>query len=589
MVDGSRTLRGIGEAESIRIGEEMVRVLGRWVVYAVLVVGAAVFSFPFVWMAATSVKVDREMQAKGIRVVPITPRPRLRSPYIDEQQFAELEGAYQAELLPGLEALVRNSGVDVPATVDRVAAEREVARGLYEMLVRRTPAETWEGRTRLSDDTWSEPGNAVETVLSAAGRMVEDGALPGILDRVYRRVLLGPIRLRTYDRKECLLAAGRGRSDSNAVHVLTNLSTDIARMSSVVDKGQSYALVRYDFCGGPAAVFESVLAVPDDVDLRQLHRIQVPFRPDDTWHELWLSIDTAYRSLRSVRPVCLANFEPAIAAWQPAGGDDNSTRIKTWTRLDETGGGDPSLGPRDVRIRLELRQVSRARAWINKLRANYEKVFDHMPFWRYLRVSLFLVVVNISLTLVFSSVVAYAFARLQWPGREFCFMLMLSTMMIPFQVIMIPRFLIWKNLGAYNTLTPLWLGPVFGNAFFVFLLRQFMKGIPRDLEDAARIDGCGFMRIYFYIILPLIKPSLAAIAIFTFIGTWNNFMGPLLYIADQRLYPLAFGLYAFSVQVGNNPALTMAGSLLMTLPVIVIFFFAQKYFIQGITLTGMKQ
>ena len=160
--------------------------------------------------------------------------------------------------------------------------------------------------------------------------------------------------------------------------------------------------------------------------------------------------------------------------------------------------------------------------------------------------------------------------------------------MIPHQVMMIPQFLIWKNLGGYNTLAPLWVGAAFGNAFFIFLLRQFMKGIPRDLEDAARIDGCGFLRIYWHVILPLVKPSLAAIAIFTFLGAWNNFMGPLIFIADQRLYPLAFGLYAFSVQVSANPALTMAGSFLMTVPVIVAFFFAQRYFIQGVTLTGMK-
>ena len=153
---------------------------------------------------------------------------------------------------------------------------------------------------------------------------------------------------------------------------------------------------------------------------------------------------------------------------------------------------------------------------------------------------------------------------------------------------MIPHFLIWKTAGAYNTLTPLWLGCSFGNAFFIFLLRQFMKGIPRDLEDAARIDGCGFLRIYWHVILPLIKPSLAAIAIFTFMSTWNDFMGPLIYVADQRLYPLAFGLYAFSIQVGGSPTLTMAASVLMTAPVILVFFLAQKHFVEGVTLTGMK-
>ena len=145
-----------------------------------------------------------------------------------------------------------------------------------------------------------------------------------------------------------------------------------------------------------------------------------------------------------------------------------------------------------------------------------------------------------------------------------------------------------KHLGWYDTLKPLWVISFFGNAFNIFLLRQFMKGIPRDLEDAAKIDGCNFMHIYWYVIMPLIKPTLACIAIFTFMAVWNDFMGPLIYLSDQRLYPLSLGLYAFLVQKQGDYGMLMASSLLMTLPVIIIFFFAQKYFIQGIALTGTK-
>jgi multiple sugar transport system permease protein len=291
----------------------------------------------------------------------------------------------------------------------------------------------------------------------------------------------------------------------------------------------------------------------------------------------------------AVRAVPLANFDWMTLTWQEPGPDDDSTKIKTWIRLKEVARGEGVLNePGRIMLTFELRRCGPAGAWANKLRRNYDRVLDQIPFWRYVRVSLFLVIANVVLAVLTSSLVAYAFARLNWPGRDFCFILMLATMMIPGQVTMIPHFLIWKSLGAYNTLTPLWLGAAFGNAFFIFLLRQFLKGIPRDLEDAARIDGCGFLRIYWHIMLPLVKPSLAAIAIFTFMGTWNDFMGPLVYIADQRLYPLSFGLYAFAVQVGNDQALTMAASLLMTVPVIIIFFFAQKYFIQGVTLTGMK-
>jgi len=161
-------------------------------------------------------------------------------------------------------------------------------------------------------------------------------------------------------------------------------------------------------------------------------------------------------------------------------------------------------------------------------------------------------------------------------------------MMLPPQVTMIPVFLIFKHLGWFNTLKPLWAPSFLGSAFFIFLLRQFMKGIPTDLEDAAKIDGCSFFGIYWRIMLPLIKPALAAIAIFTFMYSWNDFMGPLIYIGDQRLYPLSLGLFIFQAAHRTEYGMLMAASTLMTLPVVVMFFLAQRYFIQGATLTGMK-
>lgn len=275
--------------------------------------------------------------------------------------------------------------------------------------------------------------------------------------------------------------------------------------------------------------------------------------------------------------------------WQMPSGDDDSTKIRTWVLLKPVARG-PQFAPgnNSIRILLTIDKVSLTEAMFAKARYNYNRVLEHMPFWRYVRVSILLVLLNIVLVLTSSSLVAYAFARLQWPGRDLMFLLLLGTMMIPTQVTMIPHFFIWKNVGAYDTLVPLWAGAALGNAFFIFLMRQFLRGIPRDLEDAAHIDGCGFLRTWWHVMLPLVKPSLAAIAIFTFLGTWNDFMGPLIYIADQRLYPLAFGLYAFAVQVASNPVLTMAASVLMTLPVLAVFFLAQRYFIQGITLTGMK-
>jgi len=208
--------------------------------------------------------------------------------------------------------------------------------------------------------------------------------------------------------------------------------------------------------------------------------------------------------------------------------------------------------------------------------------------WRYVFNSLYLAVLTIAGQGLSCSLVAFAFARLNWPGRELFFGLLLATMMLPGQVTMIPVFMIFRYLGWYNTLKALWVPSFFGSAFFIFMLRQFMKGIPNDLEDAAKIDGCSLFGIYWRIVLPLVKPALAAVCIFTFMNTWNDFMGPLIYVNDQRLYPLALGLFDFRSEHGSEFGMLMAASTLMTLPVIAIFFMAQRYFIQGVTLTGMK-
>lgn len=541
----------------------------KWMlIYGLLIVGSAVFSLPFVWMACTSVKVDREVFAKELRLLPVSPHPRVRSPYIDDDCFWPQQPPSQA-LLDGLETLARDRGVQLPPDIPEADAWRQITMGLYDRLTRTLPKEVLDG--------------GANAVLAAAARQIDAPAVSEALGEVHRRLLLGQIRVRSQQLVDRELGSGLA-----ADRRLENLTPREARLINWTDRKMDCTSVDYDFSQGHRVVLAGTFELPFDGN--QFQRLQISIRPDDTWHELSLTMERGGRRYRASRSVAMANFTWLTITWQMPSEDDQSNKIKTWLVLEDCSA--PGVRyldePNQIKLTFELAQVSESGAWWNKLKLNYQRVLDHMPLGRYLCTSLFLVIVNIVLTVFSCSLVAYSFARLQWPGRNFCFVLMLATMMIPGQVTMIPHFLIWKSLGAYDTLTPLWLGSALGSAFFIFLLRQFLKGIPRDLEDAARIDGCGFWRIYWHIMLPLVKPSLAAIAIFTFMGTWNDFMGTLLYVADQRLYPLAFGMYAFSVQVSNNPLLTMAGSLLMTVPVIIIFFFAQKYFIQGITLTGMK-
>jgi ABC-type glycerol-3-phosphate transport system permease component len=195
--------------------------------------------------------------------------------------------------------------------------------------------------------------------------------------------------------------------------------------------------------------------------------------------------------------------------------------------------------------------------------------------------------------LLTASLAAYGFARLRFPGRDTLFILVLTTLMIPYHVILIPQYLIFRDLGWLNTLKPLivpaWFG---GGAFFIFLLRQFILTINPELDDAARIDGCGWLGIYARITLPLIKPALAAVAIFSFLGTWNDFFGPLIFLRSRDMLTLAVGLHfmasAASSSVRPNLPHLMAGSTMLLVPPILVFFFAQRYFIQGVTFSGIK-
>ncbi len=199
-------------------------------------------------------------------------------------------------------------------------------------------------------------------------------------------------------------------------------------------------------------------------------------------------------------------------------------------------------------------------------------------------------------TIASSALVAYGFSRIRWPGRDKLFGLAIATMLVPYTVIMVPLFIIFKNLpgqwiGTYN---PMVVPALFGNAFYIFMLRQFFMSLPEELSEAARLDGASELGILFRVILPLSKPALAVVALFTFMGTWNDYLGPLIYINKYEMYPLALGIQKLRnnmTQVGNAPLAypyLMAVSTIAAAPIIILFFFAQRQFIEGISLTGLK-
>lgn len=220
---------------------------------------------------------------------------------------------------------------------------------------------------------------------------------------------------------------------------------------------------------------------------------------------------------------------------------------------------------------------------------NYIQAFSLLPFGRYFLNTMMIVIPVMAGTLLTSSLCAYGFSRITWRGRQLFFSLILSSMMLPYAATLIPTFIGWSKVRAINTYLPLvvpsWFG---GGAFNIFLLKQFYQGIPHELDESAVMDGAGHLTIYGRIILPLTKPAMIVVALFTFMNTWSDFLAPLIYINDDSKFTLALGLQLFTSQYTAQWHLLMAVATVILIPVVAVFLLGQKYFVEGISMTGLK-
>ncbi|MGG3310475.1 carbohydrate ABC transporter permease [Paenibacillus lautus] len=221
--------------------------------------------------------------------------------------------------------------------------------------------------------------------------------------------------------------------------------------------------------------------------------------------------------------------------------------------------------------------------------SNYKEALQAIPFTRYMMNTFLICMVNIIGQLFSAPLVAYSISRIPWRGRNIIFTIVVATMILPAQVQMIPQYIIFTKLGWVNTIMPLTIGAFFGAPFFIFLLRQFLLGVPTELSEAAKIDGASELRIYVQIIMPILKPALATVALFSFVWSYVDFMGPLIYLNDSAKWTITVGLQSFQQDHGAQWEKLMAASTIMAIPMILIYFFGQKYFMKsGSALTGFK-
>jgi len=554
--------------------------------HAALIGGSVVFALPFVWLAGTSWKLDKELQSEGVSILPTLPHARAVSPYIDPNTYSferpesipakRWDEFIRTTLTSEIDTAVAGWSDPRAAGLDRDALHGQLRGGVFKRLRGMLAPAIWEGD---------------ESTLRAAIRSTITPALiTEAFDQAYRYVALGKVILK--DRQYRIYDL---TGDTPIEQLWKHESGPLKQIEPRKEAGGNVGVLHYDWdaqsASGDAAQTLTVSTTFDlPIDFSDFQRLDVSFRRDESWHALTATLEIDGRQFQSARAKHLGEDTWWDVQFQRPGPDDDRLIPHRYVVINPVDSG-PQFdhGPRRLKLNLTLTRNTAAGAHWAKMSENYKKVFEEVPFWRYLSTSAFLALANIVGTCLSCSLAAYAFARMRFPGRDLCFVLVLATLMIPPQVTMIPSFIVYRQLGWYNTLAPLWVpSALAGNAFAIFLLRQAMKGLPRDLEDAARIDGCGYWRIYWHVALPLMKPTLAAISVFTFLYVWNDFLGPLIYVNDQRLYPLALGLFSFMAGRENQFTLIMAGAMVMTLPVVVMFFFLQRYFIQGVALTGMK-
>jgi multiple sugar transport system permease protein len=594
----SRKSAGTGQA---LLGKESRarkdRLVSRLFVLAILFFGGMIFAMPFLDMMFTSCKTDDEVALEHYRFLPKVPKAQHVSPYVvadpdniiekpadmSEETWSQLREPYTQAIRAAVEKWWDGSGFirTYYAGVDRERAVAVMTETVGHAVLK-----------RLSDKSRKA---GVPEMVKEAGDLATDPAIFPEFKVGVPRFVLGDVRVRVADFSR--RTAGRAEQwrlgSGPATLTLSERPLDAGMQASYdfQSSEDKAAVLRVSMLESPPSAAMAAMPNLASDEAAGVNRVHVSYLPDRSWAKIDLYVIREGQRFRMREPLYADNIRWTEVELRWPDPDKDGLSGHSYRLLDPV-----QAEPRDAETRfaveMKLSPVSAPESWYAKATRNYVTAFIQAPLWRYIATSLALTILNIVLVVFASSLAAYAFARVDFPGRGVLFAVMLGTMMIPSQVTLIPTFLIYRHLGWYNTLLPLWVPSLFGTAFFIFMARQFLKTIPRELEEAARIDGCGFFRVYWHVMLPLIRPTLAAIAMFSFQGAWNNFMGPLIYLNDERLFNIAFGLWKFNLQAGAqaggaSSSLMMAGSFVMTVPLIVTFFLFQRYFIQGVTLSGL--
>ena len=529
--------------------------------HALLVIFSSIFLLPLFWLVASSLKSDDQIRAFPPEWIPDIPYCSEKSPYFDAHEYGELtrpeicpEEAWAT--LPGRLTDRAKGLIDIPYLWDVeaealcIATAQEIASAIPEAI--------YQSRD--------------EAVIDDAILRLGAGAYKKALETAYRQLALGGLSFQ----QEATASQGVSQTLGGVAWYST---TEGVQPAVEEVAGQDATSIAY----GMSSETELRADVDWTPDVSGFRNLTINLHGDRSWRKVGVLLQTPEGAYRTDRPILLSSaiWEDVMLIRDP----DGEIPWGTY-RLLESADAPSEAGT--ASLTLTVLTAAKWQVIARKLTYNYPAGLTFIPFGKYLMNTLLVCGLVVFGTLISCSLVAYGLARVRWRGRNVLFYIIIGTMMLPFQVTMVPMFVVFAKIGWVDSFLPLFVPAFFGNAFFIFLLRQFFMTIPHELTDAARVDGCSEFGIYWKIIMPLAKPALATVGLFAFMNTWNDYVGPLIYLSDASKYTLSIGLASFSSQYGSYPGMLMAVTAVMTVPIIILFFLAQRTFIQGITLTGVK-
>ncbi len=555
----------------------------RGVGYLLLVSAAFCTMIPMLWLLTSSFKTANEIFSVPIQWFPSLPPRVAASPYIVENAYRKIEKpkavdetAWQT-LAPELTQIVWQQAqahlAANPQLSNYVASEelqREAVEGLWQQLVAGLPDEVWSGTT--------------PAIIAAVEAAIIPEAVDTIWSSVYREVAVGVLQIEDLDFNRPSVEGTEWEAETGT------------RLRTSADP-QTAANISYEFRDDKTVRMTATISSP--IPVEQIRRIILPVRGDASYHHLDLSVSVLQSAgnahsvtYQPTRPFILESALWKDAVWRLHGtpGELESAHItmeQTETDITTPSAVETGIGTQML-LQLTIHQPGYLSIVWDKLTSNYRNLWKTVPYNQYFINSVFIATASTLLTLFFCSLGGYAFAKYQFRGQKILFGILLASMMVPFQVLLVPLFGLMYDIGWLNSYKAIII-PFSVGAFGVFLMRQFIVTIPSELLDAARIDGCSEFGIYYRVVLPIIKPALGALTIYSFLGSWNGYLWPLIILRDEAKYTLPIGLANLVGIYRQDYGMLMAGTLLSLMPIVILFLAMQREFVQGITLGSVKE